>query len=67
LLELTNTTETQMSSADTVIHLKIDKGGIIKINLYDKHDVFTFLISKLFFRHVSAADAKDAHTRLRCS
>jgi hypothetical protein len=46
LLELKNTTETQMYAPDTDIHLKIDKGGILKTNLYDKHDVFTFPISQ---------------------
>ena len=46
LLELKNTTETQMSAADTDIHLKIDKGGILKINLYNKHDDFTLPISQ---------------------
>ena len=48
-----------MYAPDTDIHLKIDKGGILKTNLYDKHDVFTFPISQWFFRHISAADAKD--------
>ena len=33
-------------ASDPDIHLKIDNGGRLKTNLYDKHDDFTFPISQ---------------------
>ena len=45
-LELKDTTETQKSASDPDIYLKIDNGGRLKTNLYDKHDDFTFPISQ---------------------
>jgi hypothetical protein len=54
-------------ASDPDIHLKIDNGGRLKSNLYDKHDDFTFPISQWFSRHISAAYAKATQTRLPCS
>jgi hypothetical protein len=56
-----------MSASEHDIHLKIDNGGRLKTNLYDKHDDFTLPIAQWFSRHISAADAKATQAKLPCS
>ena len=44
MLEVKDTTDTQISASYLDLHIDIDKGGRLKTKFYDKRDDFTFPI-----------------------